>query len=285
MRRHDVALQQIHSDLGISFESIAKSIEFHLDWIKSSERFELESRRLCVAIAIECYKSLKSRDNAFSVLCLAEATGDALLADTVYQLDWLGTDPMDLGIRQGLKKTVVHQNYSRAMRLAKTLLVKPRSVGKLRQKPLQDWADKKWKPINPFEASLLCHAFSASWKELASELKFAIGPRSLKPTFGRFWVEEARRNPHSPVTGKRVAESSVGYSNARQYLLKGRSEEFELRVTFESDEVNFFWLRGQDVGITKNGGRWIGEINQSNPLLTVSGLSQDNEFSLIALPK
>lgn len=284
LRRHNIVVQELRRTFKCDEDSILKCAEKRSDWILSSGSFFSESRRLALAVVLELGTKLPPLEDAIGLIALAEASNDALLSDTLYQIEWNKRDFLDVAEFQGIRKTVVQQNYVRAKRKISLLKILPRTAGKVRIETLENAADGKWKSLNSLEATLLACAFAASWRELASDLRILVGPRSLRQSFGRFRVEETKRVPSAPATGKRITESVAKYSQFRQYLVKGRDDEFEVRVSFGKAETNFFWVAGSSLGIVSKQGKWIGEINKSKPILSTKSDSSATEFSLRLLP-
>lgn len=284
LRRHSVAVQEMVETLGLPFDSVRTTVEKRLEWILSSDSFSLESRRLTLAAVSALSKNLRPRKEAIRTIALAEATQDSLLADTLYQIDWNGIEAIKVGQKQCLKKTVVQQNCARAKRVIVPLKIHERIIGKVRQKSLDDATIGKLKSFNLLEATILCNAFAASWREIASELRIVVGPRSLKPSFGRFWVEETQRTPAAPAIGKQIAETHASYFLTKQFLVKGRTDEFEMRVSIGGGETSFFWISGSSLGVVSDKGSWMGEVNEHNPLLIIQNVDTSNEYSLRTMP-
>lgn len=128
---------------------------------------------------------------------------------------------------------------------------------------------------------LVVDAFAAATHEAALEVRILIGPRSIRSTRGRPWIEEPARAPSPP---SRVAERKNAYGSSKTYSVKSPEQGWSIRVVQSESGVNIFWLEGANgVAVSSAEGKSIGSIGKWSPSLSLPGITLPAELRLRAM--
>jgi len=232
-------------------------------------------------------------DEPIAVTKQVESMSEAHLRDTLYLHHWLGKSVEEIAEMQSIRVLTVKQNHSWAVKKfggevpdAWRSRFADRPAVDAPLESLLTGSDS----LSPSEQELYTDAMSAAARCLSSKRTFVVGPRTVRVSYGRAWVESPER---LPIAEQRLmaAEERASYERTKLFTLTAQPEAFTIRFTrVETEsgrpEMSLWWQSGRGpTAVLDDKGNFIAECGPGNPSFRFDVPDIPFEFSIREMGK